>query len=697
MNDIAIVSILKRHSEFIKCDLLNYFKDYAVINAYSIDEINYIDTLYEKCILISTFEIFEKVKKKATENSEIIISKLTIKKENLQRIVEIPKKSKVLVVNINFRNCMEVISILYSCGFKDYEYVPYFNKNEDYDHDIKVAITPNELQMVPEGIERVINIGDRVSNLSVILEIANALKINDFSQNQNVKNLLHNIDATDFSIETILGEKDDLKMQINVLLDIMSQGIIITDVSGKILSSNSNAKHILRDRSNQLELFNVSEIIPELDNIKSIRLISKKEEKIININDKNIIISFIPIFNDDIITGFVITLVNFDEIEDKQNDYRTKISFGNHRATNTFNDIIGSSSIINKVIKTAKMMANSNSSIMLFGESGTGKEVFAQSIHNESPRKSHNFVAVNCAAIPESLLESEMFGYEEGAFTGAKKGGKIGLFELAHKGTLFLDEIAEMPLLMQSKLLRVIEEMKIIKVGSNKIVSVDVRIIAATNKYLRKLVDEGKFREDLFYRLNVLPLNIPSLRERKEDIMLIANYFIQSMKKNIKFTSEATKLMQSYNWAGNIRELRNVIEYIISLDKNIIEKDDLPFSNHLKYKDSHPNNNNLINNDLILKFILREGNKIDLYKAILTELEKSYTNKERVGRKKLMTIFESYNLFFSEQEIRTCLIRLDDYGFITSKKGRAGSIITPSGVQLKNKILELLDYEFAMN
>lgn len=692
MDEIAVVSVQKSHSEFVKNDLKKYFNDYAIINSYTIQEVSDIETFHERCIVISTFDIFQKVRNKAGRNSAIITNKLTVKKENLKKIVDIPKKSKVLVVNIGFRHCMEIISLLYACGYKDYEYVPYYNIYEDYDHDIKIAITPNEVDMVPKGINHIVNIGERVCNVSTILEIAHALKLNNFTQNYNIKNLLRNIEATDFSIETILGEKDDLKVQISVLLEMMGQGIIITDISGIIMSCNSKALNLLKDRTDHLEGFNVSEIIPELDNIKSIRHISKKEEKIVNINGKNIIITFIPFIDDNITSGFVITLDNFEEIEDKQNDIRTRISLGNHKAEYTFENIKGQSNAISKVVKTAKMMAHSNSSIMISGESGTGKEVFAQSIHNESPRKKHNFVAVNCAAIPENLLESEMFGYEEGAFTGAKKGGKIGFFELAHNGTLFLDEIAELPLLMQSKLLRAIEEMKIIKVGSNKIVSVDVRIIAATNKNLRKLVEIGKFREDLYYRLNVLPLNIPSLRERKEDIMIIAKYFIKSMNHSISFSSDAVKMMASYNWKGNIRELRNVVEYISSLDKNVIEKGDLPFSSHQENinLDSEKNNHNA-NNNVMMKFILKEGGKIDLYKVMLEELERAYNNKERIGRTKLMNIIEGYGLFYSEQEIRTCLIRLDNHGFISSKKGRAGSVITPSGVQLKNKIVELMD------
>jgi transcriptional regulator with PAS, ATPase and Fis domain len=586
---------------------------------------------------------------------------------------------------------MEVISNLYSSGFKEYEYIPYYNVHEDYDYDIKFAITTNEMDMVPKDIERVIDLDERICSVSSIIEVANALDIKDFPQNEKTRAML-STESEDFGIEAILGEKDGLKMQINVILELMKNGIIITDVSGVIMSLNTKAKDILKKRTSVLENYNISNVIPELDNIKSMRFISKKEEKIINVNGKNIIISYIPIFNYNIVTGFVITLDDFAAIEDKQNDYRTKINFSKHKAIYNFDDIKGDSSVINKVKETAKTMAGSNSSIMIFGESGTGKEIFAQSIHNASPRKHNNFVAVNCAAIPENLLESEMFGYEEGAFTGAKKEGKIGLFQIAHNGTLFLDEIAEMSLLMQTKLLRVIEEMQIIKIGSNKITTVDVRIITATNKNLRKLVNDGKFREDLYYRLNVLPLTIPNLRERKEDIMLLANHFIQSLGKNISFHPEAERLIKLHDWRGNIRELRNVMEYLVVLDKSIIEKYDLPFLNIPSNNNMNiETNDNLIAHDIIIRFILNEGNKIDLYKAILIELEKSYNNRERIGRKKLMNILENNNVFSSEQEIRTCLNKLDSFGFIVSKKGRAGSIITPGGIQLKNKILEFLN------
>jgi transcriptional regulator with PAS, ATPase and Fis domain len=212
----------------------------------------------------------------------------------------------------------------------------------------------------------------------------------------------------------------------------------------------------------------------------------------------------------------------------------------------------------------AQMIAPSDISILIRGESGTGKELFAHSIHQLSERSGQPFIKVNCAAIPEQLLESELFGYEEGAFTGAKKGGKKGKFQLAHKGTLFLDEIGDMPLNMQAKLLRALQEGEVEAVGSTRIQHVDVRIIAATNRPLEKMMEEKRFRSDLYYRINVVPFQIPPLRERKEDIENLAAFFLgkstKSSGKRIQgFENEVIQIFRSYSWPGNLRELENVI------------------------------------------------------------------------------------------------------------------------------------------
>lgn len=235
---------------------------------------------------------------------------------------------------------------------------------------------------------------------------------------------------------------------------------------------------------------------------------------------------------------------------------------GFYKTRYAFEDIIGQDY---PYIKLAKKAAQTDNSVFLIGESGTGKEVVAQSIHRDSYRGGQSFVDINCASLPETLLDSELFGYVPGAFTGASKNGKIGLFELANGGTLFLDEITEMPLPLQSKLLRVLQERQIRRLGDTKNIKVDVRVIAATNQDMEKALAENRFRQDLFYRLAVIAIQLPPLRERKKDFDHYVSYFLQPLerqyKKRFRFSKEADQLMHSYKWPGNIRELQNVLEY----------------------------------------------------------------------------------------------------------------------------------------
>lgn len=247
-----------------------------------------------------------------------------------------------------------------------------------------------------------------------------------------------------------------------------------------------------------------------------------------------------------------------------------------------FNDIIGISKAIREVKDKASKIARSNSTVLIVGESGTGKEIFARAIHTASTHSHKPFVPINCGAIPEHLLESELFGYEEGAFTGARRGGKPGKFELANGGTIFLDEIGNMSLYLQAKLLRVLQERQIERVGSTQVIPVDIRVIAATNSDLQDMVRRGRFREDLYYRLSVIPLVIPSLRERREDIPLLLEHYMRRfaglMGKKIEgFSEEAMKLCMEYPWPGNIRELINAVEYAITLEEGqLIMPESLP-------------------------------------------------------------------------------------------------------------------------
>lgn len=308
-------------------------------------------------------------------------------------------------------------------------------------------------------------------------------------------------------------------------------------------------------------------IIAEIDQMSDqiTQASSQNEFLILPSNDKNPAASQPA----QLLLGVVLT------IRDMKRVYNMVNKFTGMKAYYTFDDIIGQSWSMKQVIDFAKGVSDSPTTILITGESGTGKEVFAQAIHNASSRQNLGFVAVNCGAIPENLFESELFGYDEGAFTGARKGGKPGKFEMANGGTLFLDEVGEMPLDMQVKLLRVLQEGELTRVGGNKAIAVDVRVIAATNKNLKTLVEENKFRIDLYYRLSVIPIKIPPLRERKEDIQALINIFLQSKSMKLNkvppvLNEEITTILLRYEWPGNVRELENFIEKTVNLDGRIM-------------------------------------------------------------------------------------------------------------------------------
>lgn len=363
------------------------------------------------------------------------------------------------------------------------------------------------------------------------------------------------------------------------IMDSISSGIIAVDSQGIIKSINNTACRMLKASKSTLVNNSISSFIPEWTSIMEqlfSRHIFQDEEISINIegNREKYNINTHPI-NDDISNpiGCVITLKEMQKVINLVNRYTGM------RARYTFEDIIGSSQISN-IIGYAKQVANSPSTVLIEGESGTGKEVLAQAIHNYSDRRDNGFVAINCGAISKNLIESELFGYDEGAFTGAKKGGHPGKFELANGGTLFLDEIGEMPLDMQVNLLRVLQEGYITRVGGNKYIPVNVRIIAATNRNLKKEVERGNFRQDLYYRISVIPILMPSLRERKADIKALAEHFLKikaaKLGRDVEpLNSKIIEWMLNNEWYGNIRELENFVEkYIILKDRAILDMED---------------------------------------------------------------------------------------------------------------------------
>ena len=279
--------------------------------------------------------------------------------------------------------------------------------------------------------------------------------------------------------------------------------------------------------------------------------------------------------------GTLVTFQADQAITNAESRLRDRLHNRGHLARYRFDDILGESPAIRSAIHTAKRFAHVDSNILLTGETGTGKELFVQSIHNESDRANGPFVAVNCAAIPDNLMESELFGYEGGSFTGASKTGKVGLFEAAHEGTIFLDEVSEIPLTLQSRLLRVIQEREVRRVGANRVIPINVRIISATNRDLSEMIRQGTFREDLHYRLKVLSIQLPPLRRREGDLALLMQHYLTYYarkfgKDSILMSPQAVRCAENYAWPGNIRELRNVSEQLAVLcEGSVITADDI--------------------------------------------------------------------------------------------------------------------------
>ena len=586
MKTIAVIANAKSFADHIKGNLNVYLGSKAKIRSYSVRELESIPVLREDLILLSANTIFLEVIPKISEDSVVMNYDQTLSTDNaeaLREAYDAEPFDRAYLVNIDYRLCTNVIRELYDAGFQHIEFIPFSGNSDEADPSVRVAVTPDEVKLVPPGIERIINIGQRVVNSECVVEICDKL---GFDPNE--------------------------------------------------VMSSEDAKKALDHISDRSKAFKPA-------------------------------------------TGL-------------RTDKGRRVYSGSHDARFHFRNIIGSSEIMKSKIEIAKRMAAVDASVLITGESGTGKEVFAQSIHNSSGRKDYNFVAINCAAIPENLFESELFGYDEGAFSGARKNGKAGYFELAHKGTLFLDEIGEMPLLLQGKLLRAIEERRIARVGSSKLIDVDVRIIAATNQDLEELVLEKKFRSDLYFRLNVLPLTIPPLRDRKEDILEVMYYLRDMDGGEWELEKDAEAFLKEYPWPGNIRELRNVVQYLDSLGLSSIRRADLPplIGERIIEKKPEiiavPTVKRDISDQEFRDFILMEGKNLELMEMVLTVMEAAEKAGTKAGRAQITDRIRSMGGNYTETEVRTAMRKLSETGFIRSDRGRGGSKLMDKGKRLLEEI-----------
>lgn len=385
-------------------------------------------------------------------------------------------------------------------------------------------------------------------------------------------------------IARITKAEENRREHLNTILRNLNEGVVAVDMQENVQSMNPTMEKLLDIPHKSATGARLSSIA-DLGMQETLRTGMGRLNQIQKIGFRTVVASRIPIFEHGVQTGAVLTCQDSKIIQQADRNIRSQGKGRNVTAKYELSQILGTSAAIQRAKVLANQYAKTSSTILITGETGTGKELFAQGIHNASPRKNNPFVAINCAAFPESLLESELFGHEEGAFSGSKRGGKAGLFEGAHTGTIFLDEIGDMPFPLQTRLLRVLQEKEILRVGSNEPMQVDIRVIAATNRNLKKSVTDGHFREDLFYRLNILCIGLPPLRERIDDLPILAAHLLNNTFRRLGSNLVEEKLLESllpyfknYSWPGNIRELENVVERLAHyhIDRGLPSVIDIP-------------------------------------------------------------------------------------------------------------------------
>lgn len=522
----------------------------------------------------------------------------------------------------------------------------------------KDPAAPGIIAARSEGVFFTDNVKDLLvePDLDVIIEATASPEVQDFiRQNKNRGTAIMEAKAANLIISMLREKKEELleiksvKSQLSAILDSVQEAIEVADINGNIKFVNpafSRITGITEDERINQNIFEASPDGALATVLKTGKLVFGHRTKVGGSNAE-VVSNAAPIMVDGVMHGAVVVFQHFTDVMNLMEELKKSTSIIENLTDKlgqvttskyTFDNILGSSVEIKRCIDLAQRSARSNSTVLIHGESGTGKELFAHAIHSSSMRREYPFIKVNCAAIPETLLESEFFGYEKGAFTGALK-SKIGKFELAHGGTIFLDEIGDMNLNLQGKLLRVLQEMEFERVGGTQTTKVDVRVIAATNRKLRELIRQGKFREDLFYRLNVVEITVPPLRVRKQDLPVLLDNLIvklnRKLGKKVKWVDdEAMEILLNYDWPGNIRELENMIERVmVTMDEEVITKKTLVMHTS-QFKITHERDLDLIPLDLMEEMMIKKA---------LSKYGNTVEGKKRASRALNISLATLYN------------------------------------------------------
>jgi PAS domain S-box-containing protein len=631
-------------------------------------------------ILLSSSNLLEK---QSFPLEKIVIPRRAINIARLEKLIALPSGSECLVLSNLPDTTYETIELLKNLGF-NLNMHPYYPGIQEKVKKIDTAVVTGTIELVPKWAKKIIDIGIRPLDFSTIVEISVRLNLEISRANIYSARYIQEIISLSRRLSSSLLEVNKLNHELEAIFNTVHDGIIATNQNSQIIKINRSARSIL-GISESIETIlgkNAKKMFPILFQGEE----NGKKTEVVNVNNKKLVVNISEIEINNEKAGHVAAFQDVTRIQHLEKNIRKKMQKIGFSSRYTTKDIIGTSPRIKETLKTLKKLAKIDQTVLIFGENGTGKELFAHTIHDMSERRDGPFIPVNFAGLPMSLAESELFGYEEGTFTGAIKGGKQGLFELAHNGTILLDEIGDAPLHLQTLLLRILQEKQVMRVGGRSIIPVNVRVIAATNKDLKKMISKGEFREDLYYRLFVLPLRIPTLRERKEDIPELLRHFIKESSLTMPNISPSVmKELINYDWPGNIRELVSVVQYMTGvMEGNEITVKDLPE----QFKQLEEDNEVALVD--VLAYLEKEGDLFGFY-AILSCLYEAKKQMKRIGRGKVLEHVNTLGSPLTEQQIRRRMAVLRDLGLIYAGNKGKGSIITDAGTSTLKAIGSCLE------
>ena len=656
MSRIYLISYTHFTSVAVKDQLLELFGTNIDVVAMTVDEciqIGFTDGL----VVFTSPWVENYAEQKITPGLDYLVAKRVINHNHLEKLGVLCDGEDVLVCSPWADVREPAINQLKDFGFTNINFIPcdnsYINENR-----IRTAIVFSEA-IVPRYVEKVIEMSPRMIDVSSLVEIQKRLNL--LNENAILSQFSKKVLNVLKQFNEAANKNREVKLLYQAIVNNISEGIVYTDDHGDIQIVNKAVEKFFNRKTDRIIGSNIDDFLINQNN----PLKSDFDKNIVSLMGGDLALSRVSLYKDDLIIGYVFILEDVERILSAERKIRLKNLSHEVAAKYTFDDIVYTSEKINQVIFNARKFALNNETILIQGGSGTGKEIIAQAIHNCSLRKNGPFVPVNFAALTETLLESELFGYEEGSFTGAKKGGRRGLFERSHGGTIFIDEIGDAPVAFQSRLLRVLQEKQVKRVGSTEIIPIDVRVIAATNMNLWDEVSKGCFRQDLFFRLSVLPIFIPGLKERPEDIVVLLEHFLRetsgvpAIKLDEFFSPEAISSLLHYEWPGNVRELINAIKYLSAIKQpgKLIRARELNLyskpKNEKEWEDAPVPE---------IRWILQEINK-----------------NQGAGRRLLAEEAIKQGIKLSEGQIRNHLKKMESTGYLHINIGASGCVLTDKG------------------